>query len=680
MIQNPKQVSKNSTSYISASQKLPELTFKAIFLGILLSMAMAGANAYLGLKLGSTVSACIPAAVISMAVLRLFRQSNVLENNIVQTTASAGEVVAAGVVFTIPALVMMGYWDHFSFGMILCVVTIGGLLGVMLSVPMRRALIIDSELRFPEGVATAEVIQAGDQSKDKKTSYIKELFWGGLGAACIQFSQSGLQVMKESFHYWFYKGATVFGFGGGFSAAIIGSGYIVGLPSSISVVVGGIIAWVFGVPLYGLINGLPEAPSAYHAAMVLWSTKIRFMGVGAMVIGGIWALVILINPICQSIFSSLDAFQQAGQGVKNKVLRTEQDIPFIYVLRGVLFLIPPLLGIIYMVIRNQGDEIPIFFQVGVVLAFGLLLLLLAFLCASISGYMAGILGSSQNPLSGVTIVAILIISGVMLFCLDPYVHFISHPEEAIKAAGAVVLMGCIVACAAAVSGDNLQDLKSGQLLGSTPWKQQVALMIGVVTGALTLAPITELLFQAYGIGDIMPRSGMDPTQVLAAPKAALMATLSQSIFSHSMDWTLFFLGALIAVGSIGIDFVLKKRKSTWKLPVLGVAVGIYLPLEITVPFLIGGLISFLAERSMEQKSPSFKEKAKQRGTLLAAGFIAGESLIGIVLAVPFSTYQSTDVFKVVLPFWEPFTGLFGIFAVAVLCFFLYRCGSRVVVE
>lgn len=675
MNKNYTSYSKDFKPYISASKNFPELTFKAIFLGALLSIVMAASNAYLGLKVGATISACIPAAVISMTILRFFRQSNVLENNIVQTTASAGEVVAASVVFTLPALIMMGYWTHFSFEMTVCVVTIGGLLGVMLSVPLRRAFIVESDFPFPEGVATAEVIKAGDQ-KSKGSASIKELIVGGIWAACLQFSQSGLQIISEGCHCWFFKGATVFGFGGGCSAAVMGSGYIVGLPACISVVIGGGIAWGVGIPLYGFLYGLPDAPHAHAAAMTLWGTKIRYIGVGAMVVGGIGTLFELLKPIYHAIMSSFHAFKRAQQEGTQQASRTEQDIPFPYVLWGIVGLTLPLLGVLYLLINPHSIEIPVFFQCCVVLFLGLIVLVLALLCASISGYMAGILGSSQNPLSGVTILAILIVSCVLLFCLDPYLQFISHPEEALKAAGAVILIGCVVACAAAVSGDNLQDLKSGYLLGSTPWKQQVALIIGVLAGALALAPIIELLFQAYGIGDIMPRSGMDPAQVLSAPKATLMATLSQSIFSRSLDGTLFFLGAGIAVVCMTVDSFLKKRNTPWRLPVLGVAVGIYLPLEVTVPLLFGGLISFWVERSLKKKPPAFQQEAQQRGTLLAAGLITGESLMGIALAVPFSLYQSTDVFRISFPFGEDFSGPLALFATAGIGFLIYHYGTH----
>jgi putative OPT family oligopeptide transporter len=661
--------------YISSVRSLPEITVKGVLLGIVLAMIMGGANAYLGLKVGSTVSACIPAAVISMAVLRLFKQSNILENNIVQTIASGGEVIAMGTIFTLPALVMIGYWDHFSLLLTTCLTTLGGLLGVMISVPLRRALIIENPLRFPEGVATAEVLQAGEH-KETSEAHMQNLLWGGVWSAFIKFLQTGMQICSESFHCWTHAGSTVIGVGGGYSLAIIGSGYIVGLRSCIGIALGGSLAWLIGVPLYGLMNGLPEGDSPAQIASTIWGSDIRMMGVGAMVVGGIWTIVSLIEPIRSAIYSSLKAFQKATVAKRSTITRTDRDIPFPYVFGGTLILGFLMMGVIYHIFHTHALEVSGGLMGLSVLIVTVLVLLVGFLCSCISGYMTGIIGSSNNPISGVTLISILIFSGVLLFLLDSSLNFSHNPARALQAAGTVVLIGCVVACAAAVSGDNLQDLKSGQLVGSTPWKQQVALMVGVVAGSITMAPVMELLFQAYGIGKMMPRIGMDPMHALAAPKAAMMATLSQSIFMLSMKWSVFFVGASIALVVIFLDHWLKRQNSGWRLPVLGVAVGIYMPLEVTVPFVIGGFLSYAVERAQSLKKTRVPgDIIQRRSVLICAGFIAGESLLGVILAGPFAFYQSSHVFRLVPKTIEPFTGVLGL---GVTAWVVYRFYQKVI--
>lgn len=656
---------------------IPEITLKSVILGIILSMALGGANAYLGLKVGLTVSACIPAAVLSMAILRLFKESTILENNIVQTAASAGESLAAGTIFTLPALIMIGYWEHFPFALTFCLTALGGLLGVMISVPLRRALLIDKPLRFPEGVATAEVLQAGARTQ-VPNDHVKSLIFAGCWSALIKFFQTGLQICSEGFHVWVYGGTTVWGFGGGYSLAIIGSGFIVGLPSCISILVGGVVAWVVGIPLYGFFIGLPSGETAAQVASTIWGSHIRMMGVGALVVGGIWTAGALLGPIRNAVSSSIEAFREATHKKKNRIPRTEKDIPFHYVFAGSLVLGLLILMVIFYVFDSHVLQAPSGLVALTAFVISLLVLIIGFLCASIAGYMTGVMGSSYNPLSGLVLMSILVFSSVMLLLLDGSVVFHLNPEQAIQAAGTVVLIACVVACTAAISADNLQDLKSGQLIGATPWKQQVILMVGVIAGALVMAPVTELLFQAYGLGDILPHLDMDPTQALSAPKAAMMAALSQSVFLWSMDWTIFVMGAAVAVGAIGIDLILKKRESRWRLPVLGVAGGIYMPLEVTVPFVVGGILSFLVTRTLRKEtfSSADRETNERRGTLWCAGLIAGEALVGVLLAIPFTMYQSTHVFAWTPAFLEPYKDILGVCLVGGLCYAIYRKATQ----
>lgn len=668
--------------YITAEKSLPEITLKATLLSIFLAVIMAGSNAYLGLKIGLTVSATIPAAVISMTVLRFFRNSNILENNIVQTATSAGEVIAAAVVFTLPALLMMGYWKEFPFGLTTAIIIVGGLLGVLFSIPLRRAYIVENEeLKFPEGIATGEVLKVGDSEAREGT---RDLLMGGMFAGLIKFAQSGLMVMSEGAHYWFQTTRTVFGFGSGFSLVLVGAGYIVGVQVGVSMLIGAIVAWVIAVPLHGFLFGLPEGGSAYEIAVTIWNKNIRMIGVGTMVVGGVWTLVYLIKPIAEAIRSSLATLRKTRLGTQGSLLRTEYDIPINYVLIGVAVLTIPLAFIFHVILSQADMQIPMVLHIATVSVVTLFAIIVGFLCAAIAGYMTGLVGSSNNPLSGVTIMAILFISMILLVMLGTHIDFGTKGANSLAAAAIAIIIGAVMATAAAISGDNLQDLKSGQIVGATPWKQQVMLMLGVVAGSFVMAPILEVLYQAYGIGDSLPREGMDPTQALGAPKAAIMAAIAEGVFTHSLDWTMFSIGAALAIIFIIVDHLLKDSDSTWRLPVLAVALGIYMPLDITIPLLVGGIIASLCQSKMKKEQPKLTEKeythekeyANRRGMLFCSGLIAGESIIGILLAIPFAAYQSTDVFKIAPADFEDMGVLLGMLAFVGVAYYLYKIASQ----
>lgn len=680
--------------FIKAEQDVPETTVKSIVLGIILAIILAGSNAYLGLKMGQTISASIPAAVISMAVLRLFRESSILENNIVQTIASAGEVVAAGIIFTIPALIVMGYWHKFDYWQITAVSIIGGTLGVMYSVPLRRALIVESDLKFPEGVATAEVLKVGElQKTHARSDGVRLLLNGAAGAAAFKFFQSGLHLFTETIGHWFRVGPMVFGLNCGLSLSMIGAGFIVGLKVAINLIVGSAIAWFVAVPFYALWMGGPEGfglasdVSAFDFAMAIRGEKVRFIGVGTMITGGLWALVSLVQPIKAAIISSIDALKQSRQGISVKPLRTDHDIPLTWVALGIALLGIPLTLLFNLILSDANLNVSPFMY-GVILTFlTLMSLLIGFVCAAIGGYMAGLVGSSANPLSGITIGAILIVSLCLLMLTGSEIAFGSATQETLSLAAVVIMIGGIVAVSASFSGDNLQDLKSGQLVGSTPWRQQATLIVGAIAGGFVVAPILQLLFDAYGMGGVFPREGMDPTFALAAPQATLMASVAQGIFEQTLDLVLIGIGVVIGILIILVDkLILEPRKSAYHLSVLAIALGIYLPLDVTLPLIVGGIISFLASQKLHRsvgrenlsvaETSDVLEKVQRRGLLFSAGMIAGDALVGILLAIPFAAYQSTDVLSVVGPGFAPFAILLGGAGFSVVALTLFRLGSR----
>lgn len=673
--------------YIPSSKTLPEITVKSLTLGIFLAVILAASNAYLGLKIGQTVSACIPAAVISMSLLRFFKNSNILENNLVQTIASAGEVIAAGIIFTLPALVLMGFWKGFPYLETTAIAAIGGVLGVVFSIPLRRALIVDARLTFPEGVATAEVLKAGDAAKKNKTdgktdSSAKLLVTGGIIAAFIKVLQSGFQVIGEEVTGWFKAGSSIFGFGTGLSPVIIAAGYIVGIRIGICLFIGAFLTWFVALPIVSGIYGLPEADSIGSAAMSIWSTKLRYIGVGTMIVGGIWALVSLMKPITKSIKTSFQALKDARDGLSEKIQRTEHDIPMTWIIGCTVVLSIPI-GILFAYVIDANNMPVTSFLFWSTTAFVTLFSLIAgFICSSIAGYMAGIVGSSSNPLSGVAIAAILAVSLVLLSLLSTQVDFSVNTDDALSAAAISVIIAAIVATAAAVGSDNLQDLKAGHVVGSTPWKQEAMLIVGAIAGAVAIAPILSLLYEAYGIGGSFPREGMDPSQTLSAPQATLMASVAKGVFLGGLPWNFIITGMVIGIIIIIINSTLKSSGSSWQFPVLAVALGLYLPVDITIAFFVGTVLKEIATRSLYKKKKAGKitstevEKADRRGMLFASGAIAGESLMGVALSIPFALYQTTNVFAINLGVSSAITTLAGVIVIIAFLHYFFKIATK----
>ena len=636
--------------YIPASKSLPEITVKAIILGALLSAILAGANAYLGLKVGLTVSASIPAAVISMAVLRLFRESNILENNIVQTAASAGESLAAGVIFTLPALIMLGYWKKFEFVPTVAIALVGGILGVLFTIPLRRALIVEAKLQFPEGVATGEVLKVGAEGG----SGAKLIAIAAFAAAALKLCQTGFRAVSSAAHTSVTAGKSVFGIGTDLTAALLAVGYIVGLNIAILVFAGGVISWMFGIPIYmaladpETVKGIVGDGTGYEAAGSIWNARIRYMGVGAMATGGLWALVSLVGPIRAGLKSSIAAVKRARAGGADEVPRTERDTPINIVMWGTLGLAIPIFVIFFYVVDADKLGISSSVQLTTVAAGVAFSLIAGFLFSSVAGYMAGLVGSSNNPISGVTIATVLSFSLLLLVILGSSIDFQVDTGKAVVAAAIAILVGGVVCCAAAIAGDNMQDLKAGQIVGATPYKQQIMQVVGVVAAAIVIAPILQVLFEAYGLGEVFPREGMDPAEALKAPQATLMSSVAIGVMLRNLPWAMIIAGALIAVVIIIGDEALKAKKSDFRMPVLAVAVGIYLPIELSVPIFIGGLVAHFASKALAGASKEKKANAGRRGLLFASGLITGEALVGILLAIPFAAFQNNAVLAIPL--------------------------------
>ncbi|MGN8224911.1 OPT family oligopeptide transporter [Gracilimonas sp. BCB1] len=676
---------KGFTPFVSAEDDLPQITVKAVVLGFILSAILAGANAYLGLKVGMTVSASIPAAVISMAVLKLFKESNILENNIVQTAASAGESLAAGVIFTLPALILLKYWLDFPFMETAAIAMFGGILGVLFTIPLRRALIVESELQFPEGVATGEVLKAGTEGG----AGIKTIIQAGIAAALFKLSQTGLKVFAGSVGGSVKAGKSIFGMGADLSVALLAVGYIVGLNIAVLIFAGGLISWLFGIPIYMAVTSPEEisaivgAAEGYDAALAIWSQKIRYLGVGAMVVGGVWALISLAKPLVDGIKSSMAAVKELKNNGSGNIPRTELDTPINIVVWGILGLSIPIF-IVFMYVIDIEHLAVSGGAYWTAITFGVVFSLFAgFLFSSVAGYMAGLVGSSNNPISGVTIATVLATSLCLLAILGSQVDFTADMEKATTAAAAAIIVGAMIACAAALAGDNLQDLKAGQLVGATPYKQQIMQVVGVVAAALVIAPILSLLFNAYGLGGVFPREGMNPEEMLTAPQATLMQSVAEGVFARNLEWGMIIIGGLIAVAIIIMDQILKRKGSEFRTPVLAVAVGIYLPVELSVPIFLGGMIAWTAARFVKNRavengeSPEEAETtAERKGLLFSSGLITGEALIGIILAIPFALFESTDALRIMPEGLGWLTDILGVGAAICFMVWLYKVAVK----
>lgn len=662
---------------VPAQTSLTELTVKALILGALLSMLLAAANAYIGLLVGLTVSASIPAAAASMGILRLFRRSTILENNMVQTSASAGESLVAGIIFTIPALVMMKAWAGYEYGPMVAIAVIGGVLGVAFTVPLRRALIVEAQLKFPEGVATSEVLKTGGIETDKdhpdhdatagNAGFKLLLQAAGLGAG-IKLLESGIGLLAGSVATTRAFGAYLFTGNITLSPALIGVGYIVGLNIASLVFIGGVIGTLIGVPVNWFFNheaiaaatGLDPARaltdfSASEYALLAGQSwqDCRRIGVGAMMVGGVWSLVSLARPLVDGVKASLKAYRDSREPGAVDVVRTEFDTPINYVLMVVAVAIVPLFFVFYIALDSYPNKL---FISGVMT---LLMLVFGFVFSSVAGYMAGLVGSSNNPISGVTIATVIVSSLILLQLMG------NEGMAATLGPIAVIYLAGLICSAAAIAGDNMQDLKCGHVLGATPWRQQLFQVVGVLAAALVIPFVLQVLDAGYGIGRPSP---INPTATpLAAPQAGLMQALATGIFGDGIEWTFIYIGFALAVALIVLDKIQERRGSSFRFPVLAVAVGVYLPLGLSVPIFIGGIIAwFIGTRSATAAS-EVRQARENTGLLLASGLITGEALMGVLVAV-------VAAFVMPLPYVSAFApaAVLGVAGLVFIIFYQYR--------
>ena len=610
-----------------------EITLKAFFLSIFLSIILSSAMVYLGLYAGMTISASIPAAIMSMGILRLFKNSNILENNIVQTAASAGESLAAGVIFTLPALLLIGYWDTISYWEVTKIAMVGGILGALFTVPLRRALILKAQLRFPEGVATAAVLKTGHETDAEKSQQsLKIIGISALVGGFVKLGELAFSIWSSALGGAIAIKGAIFGMGASLSPSLFSVGYIVGRNIGILAFTGGLISWAVAIPIYSYLYGF-EGDNYFESANIIWNAKIRYLGVGAMVVGGIWSVIQLARPLIESIQLSLKTLKESSDNISLE----ERDLPINYVFVAIIAMLVPISLTYFGIIGSWTSAIILSF---VMLIFG-------FLFSAVAAYMAGVVGSSNNPISGVTIATILFSSLLIISFFD---------IDSSKGAAAAILIGAVVCCAAAIGGDNLQDLKTGNIVGATPWKQQIMQLVGVVSAALTLGIVLTLLHEAYGIG----------SSDLPAPQAVLMTNVANGVFAGNLEWGMIYAGAILGIIIILIDQYQAYRKADFRVPILAVAIGIYLPIELTLPIFIGGMLNHIASKTAS-------EEGKNNGLLIASGLITGEALMAIFIAVPLF-FDKNYWPELSLP--SPFNDLVGIAIIAIILHRLFLVAKK----
>lgn len=608
-----------------------ELTLRGMILGALITVIFTASNVYLGLKVGLTFASSIPAAVISMAVLKFFKGSNILENNMLQTQASAAGTLST-IIFVLPGLLMAGYWSGFPFWQTTLLCIAGGILGVIFTIPLRYAMVVKSDLPYPEGVAAAEILKVGGHEEGDNRqggSGIKELAAGGALAGLMSFCAGGLRVIADSASYWFKSGTAIFQLPMGFSLALLGAGYLVGLTGGIAILLGISIAWGIAVPYFSSHIPQPSDIEMAAFAMKLWKEKVRFIGAGTIGIAAVWTLLMLLKPMVEGMKMSFKSFGGGAPATE----RAEQDLSpkaMIFWVLSMMFI----LGVsFYHFIGDSHITGGMAWLLVVVCT--LLASVIGFLVAAACGYMAGLVGSSSSPISGVGIVSIVVISLVLLLVGESGGLMADEANRKFLLA-LTLFCGSAVICVASISNDNLQDLKTGYLLKATPWRQQVALIIGCIVGALVISPVLELLYEAYGFTGAMPREGMDAAQALAAPQATLMTTIASGIFAHNLEWVYIFTGIAIGAVLIAADLVLKKSSGgKLALPVLAVGMGIYLPPSVNMPIVAGAVLAAVLKHIIGKKAENREGRLKNAdriGTLFAAGLIVGESLIGVIMA------------------------------------------------
>ena len=639
--------------------KPKELTLRGLVLGALLTTVFTAANVYLGLKVGLTFASSIPAAVISMAILSAVKDSSILENNIVQTVASAAGTLSA-IIFVLPGLVIVGWWTGFPFWQSFLICVSGGVLGVLFTIPLRRALVTNSDLPYPEGVAAAEVLKVGSSARGEGAADATEAREGLTAVVLGTAASAGLaivaatRILAAEVTGVFRLGATAAsGYSVAWSLALFGAGHLVGLAVGMAMLVGLLIAWVVAVPILTSMHPAVDAASLTSNTMTIWRTQVRFIGAGAIGVSAIFTLATLARPVVAGLVSTLRSSQAAATGDE-----TDRDLspPWIISLALSCMAITAYLAYTFASASSLAPHAIALTLVAVPFVF-----FVGFMIAGVAGYMAGLIGASNSPISGIGILGIVTCATVVALVVPP-----TPENRSVLVAFALFITAIVFACAT-ISNDNLQDLKTGQLVGASPMKQQIALIVGVAAGAAVIPSVLNLLAKAYGFAGA-PNIGVVAQNPLPAPQATLISALAQGVIGGNLDWKMIGIGAVVGVLLIVINATLKATKRG-SLPPLAVGIGIYLPMSATFAVVVGAIVgNWYNKRALLSKEPA---RAERLGTLVASGLIVGESLFGVLNAGLIVAFAKDAPMAIVQEDFAP-AKILGLVSFIGLVFFLYR--------
>jgi len=640
------------------------ITVRVVLLSIFLTILLAASSTYLALKIGVLPSASIPAAILAMAILRFFKNTNIYETNLIQTAASAGEAVAGGIVFTIPALVIIHYWYHFPYLENVAIALSGGLLGILFSIPLRRILVKAEQLYFPEAKAVAGILQLAK----KQLMHIRDMIFGACVGGVLELAQTGFKIIASAAEKWVTigKSKVLFGFGIGFSPALIGVGYLIGFDLGLSLALGAWIAWGVCLPLFSAFTAL-TGPFCIETSLAYYRINNHYVGLGAMLVAGLWTLLNLLKPFYESLALAVTGlFKTHTQ--KLPLLASEQDIPGIYLFLGLIVLVigMDVLFEYLFPLKTLGVGASHFF----ILVAVLYVFAMGFIFSSICGYFSGLVGVTASPGSAIITAGLLLIAVI----LRAFLIFQGQSLQSVQlptVAAIALMIGAVVAGSAAVANDNIQDLKVGHLIGAKPWQQQLMLMLGVLVAALVIPYVMEILFNVYGLTTVLPHAGMDPTQSLPAPPAAMMAGLTQSVLNHNLPWNMLGIG-----GFIMMILIILSLLGLRKISLLGVGMGIYLPLSSSMSLFIGSLFAFFIQkihahcqgtRTQLQMNPRQPD-----ASLLACGLVAGSSLMDVLIAIPVSVMKNSTLLAFAPSHWGGMATMLGFLSVLGIGFAFYR--------
>jgi len=645
-----------------------ELTLKSVLIGLVIALALCGANMYLGLKIGNTISASIPASIISLGFFQFFKRHSILENNIAQTIASSGEAIATVVIYVVPALLILGTWQTIHYQEIVVFGMCGGFIGIVYSIILRKVLLADKDLKFPEGIAIGNVLIATNKSKDK--SIVKTISIGILFAALINLLQNGFKLISDGYTKVFNTSSSSAGaLGIGFSPAIISAGYIIGTSTFVSGATL-IITWVFIIPMFMSAHGTYNAADITGSVFSTWKNYVRPIGIGVFVLGGLYTSATLLKPIKHAITSSFSAIKNI-----NTLEDSHEDL---HIKTLIAILVLCLLPIIYFIFKAVFAVSGFSWGISLLLAISvsLTVAILGFLIAAVAGYIVGLVGSSNSPLSGLYFIAVIILALAFRFIggtnLLPNMNYLFT---------VVILLVSFIGFAACITNENIQDFKSGAMVGATPRKQQISLFFGVAVSVLIAPVFINLIFNAYGIGGVVPHAGIDPNNTLSAPQATTIAALTKNIMYNTQDWTSYIIGIVLGIIIVIIDRI-GKSTNKFRLPTFMVALGLYLPPSIILTLLVGGLLNYMVKRKQAKIAITEGEEAatklENKANILACGLIAGESLMGVLLAIPFVYKQSSEAFRLVSDsFTDGVPGtLIGGALVLLILHMLYKAGTK----